>query len=153
MLFVLLPAHGYLPQTTNGVFRTGFDLQRDGTITFPYSAAGRYSVVPPTSPNPSEEGQEVTVTALVRPTAPDVNPPRGTVTFSLQQGPLLGTAELDDQGWAAITTSALPLGESVIVIEYVGGNAFVPSTTTIRHCVNPRQGEPVADAPEPEVLE
>ncbi|MEV5079243.1 peptidoglycan-binding protein [Streptomyces sp. NPDC056159] len=153
MLFVLLPARGYLPQTANGVFRTGFDLQRDGTVTFPYSAAGRYGVAYPTAPNPSEEGQEVAVNALMRPTDPDAGPPRGTATFSLQQGPLLGTVELDDQGRASITTSDLPLGESGIVIDYAGGDTFAPGTTTVRHRVNPRQGEPVADPPQPEVLE
>ncbi|MFH8838482.1 peptidoglycan-binding protein [Streptomyces sp. NPDC017868] len=151
--FVLLPAPGYLPRTAHGVLSRGFDLERDGTLTFPYATAGRYSAEPPTSPHPSEEGQEVTVNALVRPTDQDVPPPRGTVTFSLQQGPPLGTAELDDQGRASITTSALPLGDSVIVIDYAGGGGFVPGTTTIRHHVNPRQGEPVADAPQPEVLE
>ncbi|WP_052499548.1 peptidoglycan-binding protein [Streptomyces vietnamensis] len=153
ILYVLLPARGYLPQTVNGVLRTGFDFERDGTVTFPYSAAGRYGVASPTAPTPSEQGQEVTLNALVRPTDADAGPPRGTVTFSLQQGPPLGTAEVDDQGRASITTSDLPLGDSVIAIDYAGGDAFVPASTTVPHHVNPRQGKPVGDAPLAEVLD
>lgn len=151
--FVLLPAHGYCPQTANGVLGTGFDLERDGTVTFPYSAAGRYSVASPTAPIPSEQGQEVTVSALVHPTDPDAGPARGTVTFSLQQGPPLGTAALDDQGRAGITTSDLPLGDSVIAIGYAGGDAFGPAGATLPHHVDPRQGEPVADAPLAAILD
>ncbi|MGW8776579.1 peptidoglycan-binding protein [Streptomyces sp. NPDC055796] len=154
--YVLLPAHGYVPRTTKGVFRRGFDVERDGTVVFPYSVAGRYAVSPPTSPNPSEEGQEVVLGAFVRPTDPDATDPagpQGTVTFSLQGGPILGTAEPDQQGRAAVTTSALPLGESVIVVEYAGAGALAPEATTVRHHVIPRLGEPVADAAQPEVLE
>ncbi|MGW2050938.1 peptidoglycan-binding protein [Streptomyces sp. NPDC001858] len=154
--FVLLPAAGYVPRTTKGVFRRGFDVERDGTLAFPYSVAGRYAVSPPTSPNPSEEGQEVVLGTFVRPTDPDATDPagpQGTVTFSLQGGPLLGTAEPDQQGRAALTTSALPLGESVIVVEYAGAGAFAPAATTVRHHVIPRLGEPLADAALPEVLE
>ncbi|MFE2581529.1 peptidoglycan-binding protein [Streptomyces sp. NPDC059378] len=153
ILYVLLPARGYRPQTANGVLRTGFDFERDGTVTFPYSAAGRYSIASPTAPTPSEQGQEVTLNALVRPTDADAGPPRGTVTFSLQQGPPLGTAEVDDQGRASITTSDLPLGDSVIAIDYAGGDAFVAASTTVPHHVNPRQGEPVGDAPLAEILD
>lgn len=86
----------------------------------------------------THKGQEVAIHAGVRLTDPDGGPPRGTVTFSLQQGPLLGTAELDDQGRASISTSDLPLGESVIVIRYAGGDAFAPSTATVHQRVDPR---------------
>ena len=39
---VLVPAEGYDPQTVNGVFSHGFGVQRDGSITFDPSVAGRY---------------------------------------------------------------------------------------------------------------
>ncbi|MER6160376.1 peptidoglycan-binding protein, partial [Streptomyces sp. NPDC001868] len=151
--FVLLPGPGYVPQTAKGAFKRGFNVERDGTVTFPPSTAGRYAVSPPTSPNPSEEGREVAISTLVRPTDPDAGGPGGTVTFSLQDGPVLGTAEPDEHGRAAITTSALPVGESVVVIEYAGAEPFAPSATTVRHQVIPRMGEPVGDAALPEVVD
>jgi hypothetical protein len=38
---VLVPADGYAPQTAHGVLH-GFDIQRDGSITFDGSVAGHY---------------------------------------------------------------------------------------------------------------
>jgi hypothetical protein len=62
----LIPAHGYAPQTINGVFSTLFNLERDGRITFDPAASGRYLVQTSTSPNPSRVGEDVTIRAYVR---------------------------------------------------------------------------------------
>ncbi|MEV0172151.1 peptidoglycan-binding protein [Streptomyces sp. NPDC050803] len=153
MLFVLLPARRYLPQTANGVLETGFAVERDGTLTFPSLVAGRYGVVSPTVPNPSQEGEEFTVEAVVRPTDADAGAPGGTVTFSLVDGQVLGTAPLDDRGRARLTTAALPPGDHVIVVDYAGGDVFAPGVATIRHRVEARRSLPAADASLPEVLE
>lgn len=153
ILLVLLPARGYLPQTAHGVLSTGFDVLRDGTVTFPSLLAGRYSVVSPTTPHPSEEGQEFTIEIQLRPTDPDVGAPRGTVVFTFADGQALGAAELDGQGRARLTTAALPPGDHVIVAGYAGSETLAPVTTTIPHRVEARRGEPVADAALPEALE
>lgn len=153
ILFVLLPARRYLPQTTNGVLGTGFAVERDGTLTFPSLVAGRYGGVSPTVPNPSQEGEEFTVEAVVRPTDADAGVPGGMVTFSLVEGLVLGTAPLDDRGRARLTAAALPPGDHVIVVDYAGGDVFAPGVATIRHQVEARRGLPVAEVALPEVLE
>lgn len=43
---VLIPANGYVPQTAHGVFTHGFAVERNGSITFPATLAGRYVVTP-----------------------------------------------------------------------------------------------------------
>jgi hypothetical protein len=44
LVAALIPAHGYIPRTLNGVFSTPFNAERDGRITFDPAAAGRYLV-------------------------------------------------------------------------------------------------------------
>ena len=39
---VLIPANGYAPETTNGVFSSGFAVNQDGSVTFSPSANGHY---------------------------------------------------------------------------------------------------------------
>ena len=50
LVATLVPAKGYLPQTANGVFSTGFNIERDGTDTFDPAVAGRYVVQTSCSP-------------------------------------------------------------------------------------------------------
>ena len=130
----LVPAKGYLPQTVNGVFRTGFNVERDGSITFDPAASGAYVVRNSFSPNPSKVGEEVIINIQVLRVQPGLERPQGSVTFSVGST-LLGTATLTVDGEANFRTSNLPRGEHDVVIEYTGHQDFEPSSTKVRHSV------------------
>jgi hypothetical protein len=129
---VLLPAR-YIPQTINGVFATGFNIERDGTITFDPAASGRY-VVKLSSPNPSKVGEEVTIKVSVHPVPPGQGTPQGTLTFTSHGNPL-GSAALDANGRATFRTSVLPLGDHDIAIDYPGDEHFQRSSAVVRQRV------------------
>jgi len=130
----LVPAKGYIPQTANGVFRTAFNVKRDGRITFDRAAAGSYVVRTASSPNPSSLGQEVTVTVSVLPVPDGNGTPQGSVTFS-EKAVFLGSAPLDKEGTATFRTSLLSLGVHHIAVHYPGDQSFQPSSATVRHRV------------------
>jgi hypothetical protein len=134
LIAVLVPAHGYLPQTANGVCGMGFNVERDGGITFDPSAAGSYLVRNSSYPNPSQVGEDVTIRAYVRSVEPALLTPQGNLTFSVGTD-LLGSAPLGIDCEATFRSSLLPRGEHDIVIEFPGNEDFEPSSTTIRHRV------------------
>lgn len=61
LIAVLVPGHGYLPQTAHGVFTTGFNIERDGSISFDPAAVGSYVVSNSSFPNSSKVGEDVTI--------------------------------------------------------------------------------------------
>jgi autotransporter-associated beta strand protein len=80
------------------------------------------------SPNPSVNGQPVTLTALVSAVAPGTGTPTGSVTF-FNGSTNLGTANLA-VGVATLVTTALPPGTNAITAKYTGGTNFTASTST-----------------------
>jgi hypothetical protein len=80
LVATLVPAKSYLPQTAKGVCGTGFNIERDGRITFDPAAVGSYVVTNSSSPNPSQAGEEVAIGVYVRPNAPARLTPQGNVT-------------------------------------------------------------------------
>ena len=131
---VMVPAKGYLPETANGIWTTGFSIEPDGRIAFDPAAAGSYVIRNSSQPNPSEIGDEVSVRIYVRPAQPSGTIPQGIVTFKLG-AELLGDATLDLNGEADFRTSELPRGEHEIVIDYLGNPDFRSSSITVRHRV------------------
>ena len=83
LVATLVPAKSYLPQTAKGVCGTGFNIERDGRITFDPAAVGSYVVTNSSSPNPSQAGEEVAIGVYVRPNAPARLTPQGNVTFTV----------------------------------------------------------------------
>jgi len=83
LVATLVPAKSYLPQTAKGVCGTGFNIERDGRITFDRAAVGSYVVTNSSSPNPSQAGEEVAIGVYVRPNAPARLTPQGNVTFTV----------------------------------------------------------------------
>jgi hypothetical protein len=99
-------------------------------------AIARPTVATITSSTPSPVlGQAVTFTVTV--TAPDgVGTPTGTVTFVDTSSPFhLGTVTLDSSGQATITTSALSVGDQLVVVIYNGAANFTPSVGTVEQNV------------------
>lgn len=85
------------------------------------------------SANPSTLGQSVTFTARVK-TSTAVNS-AGTVTFTAG-GTTLGTATLS-ANVASVSTSALPVGTTVVQAIYSGETNFTGSSGTVTQTVNP----------------
>jgi hypothetical protein len=84
------------------------------------------------SPNPSTYGQSVNVTAAVSSSG---GTPTGTVTFS-DGAQNLGSATLNADGNATVTTSALPAGTDQITASYAGATGFSPSSGSVAEVVN-----------------
>ena len=84
-----------------------------------------------TGPDPARAGQRVTLYITV--TGADRSPANGIVnvfgpqTLACGNGPLIGTAELDKNGKAQLTTSSLPVGFLVLRACYTGAPGFAPS--------------------------
>lgn len=88
------------------------------------------------APNPSVFGQNVTLTAVVTPTAPGAGLPTGTVTF-FSNGTSLGTANVVN-GTATFQTTTLPTGTPSITATYSGDANFTTSTSSaVTQTVNP----------------
>ncbi len=86
------------------------------------------------APNPSAYGQMVTLTATVH--AQDGSLPTGAVTFE-SNGVQIGSAPLNNQGTAALTYNALPVGNDSLVAMYGGSSSLAPSTSnTVPQVVN-----------------
>jgi len=75
------------------------------------------------SPNPAISGQDVTFTAVVVPTPPD-----GETVMFMDGTTVLGTESLAS-GLATCTTSALPVGMSIVTVTYGGDVNFGASTS------------------------
>jgi autotransporter-associated beta strand protein len=95
------------------------------------------------SANPSVVGQAVTFTATVAAASPGNGNPTGNVTFTdvtatgnvtLGKGNLTLSAGAET---AAITTSALPLGNQTIIATYSGDTNFTAANTTLSQSVTP----------------
>ncbi|MFJ5546358.1 peptidoglycan-binding protein [Streptomyces sp. NPDC093225] len=146
---VLLPGKGYLPHTTKGVFSSPFDVERDGTLTVPWNTVGRYVVTPAVRSDAADGGNEVTCQATVRALGADQEVPEGTVTFATATT-LLGSAQLDAQGRARVSTTALPPGIHDIAVTYQGGDDYEPASTGLRHRQFPAAVDPATDpVPDP----
>jgi hypothetical protein len=86
------------------------------------------------APNPSTFGEEVTFTATV---TSDRGTPAGSVTFVDETtGDTLGTADLDENGVASLTTAALSGGTHVVTASYAGDANFAPSSGSVTQTVN-----------------
>jgi hypothetical protein len=131
---VLIPAKSYCPQTANGVCRTGFNMERDGAISFDLAAASSYVIRNSFVPNPSEAGEEIRVGIYVRGVPVSEDTPQGNLSF-VARSELLGGAMLDSHGRTDFRTSGLPQGEHDILIEYLGDSDFRSSSATVRHRV------------------
>ncbi len=91
----------------------------------PAPAASAPSGVAASSANPSAFGQPLTFTVTVRSTIGAV--PTGEIEFR-DGSAWLGSARLNDQGAAALTTMSLGAGEHLITAEYPGDDRFEPSS-------------------------
>lgn len=80
--------------------------------------------------NPSQVGQAVTFTATVTGETGSQGTPTGTVQF-FDGATLLGTATLDSNGQATLTTSALPAGARTITAVYSGDADYNGSTSPV----------------------
>jgi hypothetical protein len=80
------------------------------------------------SPAPSEFGQAVAFTALVRAAGPGSGPLGGTVTF-MDGSNTLGTSTLESSGTVTWSTSALSVGTHAVTAVYSGYGSFAPSSS------------------------
>jgi hypothetical protein len=81
------------------------------------------------TPNPSTFGQAVTYTAHVAGTAANSNTPTGTVTF-MSGTTTLGTATVDSNGNAILTTANVPRGSNSVTATYSGDSNFNSSISS-----------------------
>ena len=85
------------------------------------------------TPNPSEVGQLVTLTATVSPAGPT-----GTVDFTSNGTGISGCSAVPlSSGMAVCTTSTLALGTDAIVATYSGDSNYSGSSGTLSQIVNP----------------
>ncbi len=104
-----------------------------------------------TSPNPSNVGQVVTMTATV--TAHDGSLPTGTVVFK-SNGVSIGSAPLNNSGVAVLDYAGLQVGTDNLVAMYQGSSTLAPSTSnTVVQVVNPDVSTTaVTSAPNPSIF-
>src|SRR5579864_5495270 len=80
------------------------------------------------SPNPASAGSPVTFTAHVTSVG---GIPSGTVDFCCDANGLdIGTAQLDNNGYAILSSSSLPVGQNFVSASYKGDRNFRPSNST-----------------------
>ncbi|MGA2687227.1 MAG: choice-of-anchor tandem repeat GloVer-containing protein [Candidatus Korobacteraceae bacterium] len=139
--FAGFPTEGSLPvggllEASNGNFygttesggSTG-----DGSI---FSLTGFTTTVVTGTPNPSEVGQLVTLTANVSPSGPPM--PTGTVNFTSNGTEIPGcTAVPLSSSMAVCMTSSLALGTDTIVGIYSGDSNYAGSSGTLTQIVDP----------------
>jgi hypothetical protein len=82
------------------------------------------------SPSRLLSSRELRLTATVAPAAPAGDAPSGTVAFT-EGDTVLAAAELDGQGAAGVTLSALPAGTHTIAASFVGSGSLSPSVGTV----------------------
>src|ERR1019366_7271863 len=107
-----------------------------GTI-FKLTPPPSTTTVVTSTPNPSEEGQLVTLTATVGPSGPPT--PTGTVSFTSNGVAISGctAVPLTSQLMAVCTTSTLAVGTDAIVATYSGDANYSGSSGTLSQLVNP----------------
>jgi hypothetical protein len=91
------------------------------------TASSSSTTVLTSSPNPSASGTPVVLSTTV--TSSGAGTPTGTVTFE-DASTVLGTAPLDSNGKATLTTAGLAAGTHTITAVYSGGPAVLPSIST-----------------------
>jgi uncharacterized repeat protein (TIGR03803 family) len=145
---------GALIQANNGTFygtTTNGGPHSDGNV---FSLTGPQlvptSAVLTSAPNPSHQGQVVTMTATVH--AQNGGTPTGNVSF-YSDGVLTGAATLN-AGAAALNYSSLALGTHSLVAIYQGGGGFAGSTSnTVQQVVAlPASTTTVTSSPNPSVV-
>ena len=139
--FAGFPTEGSLPvggllEASNGNFygttesggSTG-----DGSI---FSLTGFTATVVTSTPNPSEAGQLVTLTATVSPSGPPG--PTGTIDFTSNGTGISGcTAVPLNSEMAVCMTSTLAVGTDAIVAVYSGDSNYMGSSGMLSQIVNP----------------
>ncbi len=139
--FAGFPTEGSLPvggllEASNGNFygttesggSTG-----DGSI---FSLTGFTATVVTSTPNPSEVGQLVTLTATVSPSGPPT--PTGTVSFTSNGTAISGCSALSlSSSMAVCMTSTLAVGTDAIVAMYSGDSNYMGSSGMVSQIVNP----------------
>jgi len=139
--FAGFPTEGSLPvggllEASNGNFygttesggSTG-----DGSV---FSLTGFTATVVTSTPNPSEVGQLVTLTATVSPSGPPM--PTGTVSFTSNGTGISGcTAVPLNSEMAMCMTSTLAVGTDAIVAMYSGDSNYMGSSGMLSQIVNP----------------
>ena len=102
------------------------------------------------APNPSYQGENVTLTATV--TAQNGSTPSGTVVFN-SNGAQIGTATLDDSGVAVLNYSGLAVGNDSLTAVYQGSFLLQGSTSnTVTQVVHPGSTTTVTSAPNPSTV-
>ena len=119
--------YGANPACTSGLHGCGTVFRLTGPHLIPTTT------VVTSTPNPSEEGQLVTITATVSPSGPT-----GTVDFTSNGTAISGcTAVPLNSEIAACTTSTLAVGTDAIVAMYSGDSNYSGSSGTLSQLVNP----------------
>jgi hypothetical protein len=126
------------PGTKCGV---GIDNLQVASVVSARAAATQTSVT--SSQNPSDSGEPVTFTAVVKSGGDTVN--AGAVTFREGGAILGGPVALDASGRAVFTTSALTTGTHTIVAYYADGGDFRVSSATVVQTVDPLPAIAIAD--------
>jgi len=100
-----------------------------------------------TSPNPSYQGESVTMTATV--TAQNGSTPAGTVVFK-SDGTQIGSAQLDNSGVAVLNFTSLAVGSDSLTAVYQGSPILAGSTSnTVTQVVHPGSTTTVTSTPNP----
>jgi uncharacterized repeat protein (TIGR03803 family) len=100
-----------------------------------------------TSPNPSYQGESVTMTATV--TAQNGSTPAGTVIFK-SNGSSIGSASLDNSGVAVLNDTGLSVGSDSVTAVYQGSLTLAGSTSnTVTQVVHPGSTTTVTSSPNP----
>ena len=103
-----------------------------------------------TSPNPSYQGESVTMTATV--TAQNGSTPAGTVVFK-SDGTSVGSATLNDSGVAVLNYSGLSAGTDNVTAVYQGSVTLAGSTSnTVVQVVHPGTTTTVTSTPNPSTV-
>jgi Ca2+-binding RTX toxin-like protein len=129
-----------LPTNQDACEGATFTLAYSGNATMGTAAAVRTTTTLASSPDPSNFGQLVTLTATVTGAFPST----GTVKFYLCSSATcasttsLGTEPLGGDGKAVISTLALAVGTDYVQAAYLGGPGFTASTSgTVDQLVRP----------------
>lgn len=123
------PSHPGTPATTAFVYSgaafsdAGFQF----VVTPPASTTASTTTLATSDTNPTV-GDSVTLTATVVSATGSGATPTGSVSFS-QDGNVLGSANLQNDGTAALTTSTLPAGTDQIIGTYSGDSAYSTSAS------------------------
>jgi hypothetical protein len=143
------PAHAGTPALTSFVYSGG-----------PFSDAGFSFVAPaPSTPPPNNgiatttslktsaasanAGDQVVLTATVTPSTQGAAP-TGTVNYTIA-GTSIGSAQVQSDGTASLTTTTLPAGSDSVIATYSGDGTYAGSTSTALT-------ETIAAAPAPPAL-